>query len=213
MTSDLDKKDMYESVKALIESPDNHVHLDQHKLFTLFSLAFQCILFQSTKNPGCYVIRIENNQLAEKLAKKSKAPSTRRFIQSLLLPRKFKYQRSTFYLDFFHLGSWNMTSEIPKGKVKGAIIVKGTQDHPLQAFVDPNDPDSSSDIELSKLNFPKDYYYQSLREASLKTIVIAFEQEYEESKVIRFPFIKEEKENNLKGVTISKNIDWDTLDK
>ena len=74
MQSQLSKKDLYESVKTLVETKDQQILLGQHKLYTLFSIAFQYMLFLSTKNPGGYIIRIENSQLAEKLTKKSKRP-------------------------------------------------------------------------------------------------------------------------------------------
>jgi hypothetical protein len=209
MARDLEKKDLYESVKRLVECEDKHIHLPQHKLFTLFSLAFQYMLFQSTKSPGAYVIRIENSQLTDKLARKAKDPSTRKFIQSLLLPRKLKYQKSTFYLDFFHLGSWNMTSEIPKEKLKGAIIIKSTQNAPLQGEEPVAEAEDENENELKQFNFPPDYFYLSLKEICPKTIVIAFEKEFEDVTKLSFPFIKDEEERNLKGVTISHEIDWD----
>jgi len=68
---DLDKSTLYEAVKTLVENPAKHIHLDQQKLFTLFSVAFQYILFRSTKHPGHYIIRIEDSMLAEKLARKA----------------------------------------------------------------------------------------------------------------------------------------------
>jgi hypothetical protein len=210
MARDIDKKDLYESVKTLVECHSNHIHMDQHKLFTLFSIAFQYMLFQSTKNPGAYIIRIENSQLTDKLARKSKDASTRKFIQSLLLPRKLKFQKSTFYLDFFHLGSWNMTSEIPKEKIQGAIIIKSTQNAPLQGELASEDEEEDK---LEKFNFPEDYYYFSLKEICPKTIVIAFEHDYEDTTKVTFPFIKVEEEGNLKGVTISHDIDWDGAEK
>lgn len=209
MASDIDKKELYESVKSLVECADSHIHLNQHKLFTLFSIGFQYLLYQSTKAPGAYIVRIENSQLAEKLARKSKDPSTRKFIQSLLLPRKLKYQKSTFFLDFFQIGSWNMTSEIPKEKIKGSIIVRGTQSNPLQGMMEPEEEENS---EFQQFNFPEDYYYTSLVENSPETIVIAFEKEFDGAKTIQFPFIKDDKPKNLKGVTISQNIDWDNYE-
>ena len=69
---DLDKTTMYEAVKSLLEEEAPHLHLDQQKLFTLFSIAFQYILFRSTKYPGHYIIRIEDSFLADKLARKAK---------------------------------------------------------------------------------------------------------------------------------------------
>ena len=102
MTSgDISKQDLYEGVKTLIEAESNHIHLTQQKLFTLFSIGFQYLLFQSTKKPGAYIVRVEDGILADKLAKKSKDPSSRKFMQSLLIPRKLKYEKSVFYLDYF----------------------------------------------------------------------------------------------------------------
>ena len=131
MSGDLTKQDLYEGVKTLIETDAVHVHLTQQKLFTLFSVGFQYLLFESTRNPGAYIIRVEDGYLAEKLAKKSKDPSTRKFMQSLMIPRKLKYEKSFFYLDYFHFGSWNMTSEIPREKIKAALIVKNTSSKPM----------------------------------------------------------------------------------
>ena len=88
MKRDLNKNDLYESVKALVECESSHIHLHQHKLFTLFSVAFQYLLYMSTKKPGAYIIRIEDSQLAEKIARKAKDLSSRKFLQTLLLPRK-----------------------------------------------------------------------------------------------------------------------------
>jgi hypothetical protein len=163
MSRDLSKQDLYESVKTLVEA-ENHPHLilPQQKLFTLFSLAFQYLLFMSTKKPGAYVIRVEDSQLADKLARKSKDPSTRKFIQSLLLPRKLKYGKSVFFLDFFHVGSWNLTSDIPREKLKGALIVKNTSSKPMDDVgvtdFDPEDEEARKEAEqLAAL--PKDYWY------------------------------------------------------
>lgn len=69
---DLDKSTLYEAVKTLVESGSKHIHLDQQKLFTLFSVAFQYILFRSTKHPGHYIIRIEDSMLAEKACSEGK---------------------------------------------------------------------------------------------------------------------------------------------
>ena len=109
---DLTKELLYEGVKTLLESNKNHIHLPQQKLYTLFSLAFQYMLYNSTKDAGAYIIRIEDGQLAEKLARKAKDDVTRKFMQRLMLPRRLKYGNSTFYLDFFHIGSWSTVNEI-----------------------------------------------------------------------------------------------------
>ena len=126
MINDLTRQQLYDSVKTLVESNSPKLLLNQHKLYSLFSISFQYMLYQSTKEPGAYIIRIENSSLAEKLAKKSKDPSTRKFIQNMLLPRKLRFQRSTFYVDFFHFGTWNLTNTIPADKIKGCIIIKNT---------------------------------------------------------------------------------------
>ena len=72
MNPDISKQDLYEAVKTLVECDEPHIHLHQHKLFTLFSIAFQYMLFRSTKKPGCYIIRVEDSILADKLAKNQK---------------------------------------------------------------------------------------------------------------------------------------------
>ena len=123
---DLDKSTLYEAVKTLVETPARHIHLDQQKLFTLFSIAFQYILFRSTKHPGHYIIRIEDSLLAEKLAKKAKDETTRKFMMRLLVPRRLAYGNSTFHLDYFPLATWGTTKDLPKEKIQGAIVVKNT---------------------------------------------------------------------------------------
>jgi len=111
---DLTKKVLYDAVKTLVETSDQHIHLNQHKLFTLFSIAFQYILFISTKKPGHYIIRIEDAMLTDKLVRKSKDTTTRKFLQSLILPRKLRYGKSMFHLDFFNMNSWSKTMELPR---------------------------------------------------------------------------------------------------
>ena len=207
---DISKEDLYESVKALVETQDKHILLSQQKLFTLFSVAFQYILFQSTKDPGAYIIRIEDSALAEKLARKSKDPSTRRFMQSLSLPRKLKYQKSTFFLDFFHIGSWSMTADIPREKIKGAILVKNTSSKPMQEI----DLDEEEDIPNPMAGLPEDYVLTSLTEFVPKTISIAYDWSAIEALPlceVNFPFIKKEREK-VAGFTLSKDIDLDNID-
>ena len=206
MKGDLSKEDLYESVKTLVECEIPHIHLNQHKLFTLFSVAFQYILFQSTKNPGAYILRIEDSQLADKLSKKSKDPSTRKFMQSLQVPRKLKYGKSMFFLDFFHIGSWNLTKDIKAEKLKGAIIVKNTSSKPME-FTELEE--GEEDIMAS---LPKDYFLTTLQETMPKTITIAFEEEFDGVETLAFPFIKKDKQLSISGVTIGKDIDWDNLD-
>jgi len=207
-SKDLSKEDLYKSVKTLVETDSNedekHLLLNQQKLFTLFSIAFQYLLFKSTKEPGAYILRIEDSALAEKLARKSKDPSTRRFLQSLLLPRKFKYQKSTFFLDFFHIGSWSLTSDIPSEKIKAAIVVKNTSDRPMTE-IDMDDEEAEIDPMAA---LPKDYFLTSLTEFVPKTITIAYEWEegnHLPLKKVQFPFIKKEKEK-VAGVTLSHDI-------
>jgi hypothetical protein len=204
MTSgDIPKSDLYEGVKALIETEAKHIHLTQQKLFTLFSLGFQYLLFQSTKKPGVYIIRVEDGVLADKLAKKSKDPSTRKFMQSLLVPRKLKYEKSFFYLDYFHYGSWNMTNEIPHEKIQGALIVKNTSNRPMTEL---NMEEGESDLIHQ---FPPDHFQTSLMNFVPKTITIAFEENFAGTTPVTFPFIKKEKEKTVSGVTISDDMEWD----
>lgn len=209
MIGDLEKKPLYESVKQLVENDEyKHIHLPQQKLYTLYSIAFQYMLYRSTKEPGAYVIRIEDSHLADKLAKRSKDPSTRRFLQSLLLPRKLKFERSTFFLDFFHMGSWNLTNEIPKGKIKGAIVIKNTSSKPMEdtPLLDEEDPE----VNLSP-EFPENFYLISLLNLSPKTITIAFDVNFPDLHKVEFPFIQNEGEKALKGVVIADDVIIDKL--
>lgn len=204
MSDDLSKQDLYEGVKALIESDDKHIHLTQQKLFTLFSIGFQYLLFESTRKPGAYIIRVEDGLLAEKLVKKSKDPSTRKFMQSLLIPRKFKYEKSVFYLDYFHFGSWNLTSEIPREKLRGALIVKNTSSKIIFEEELADDEDSVIIDTIKNRD-----YLNVLTELVPKTVTIAFEEQFDQLIPLAFPFIKKEKERTASGVTISSDISWD----
>lgn len=205
MSSDLTKQDLYEGVKTLIETDAVHIHLPQQKLFTLFSVGFQFLLFQSTRKPGAYIIRVEDGHLAEKLAKKAKDPSTRKFMQSLLIPRKLKYEKSVFYLDYFHLGSWNLTSEIPKEKVQAALIVKNTSSRPMFELEEADGEDNSAIIDTIKNHD----YLKILMDFVPKTLTIAFEETFDGTTQINFPFIKKEREKTVSGVTINDDVDWD----
>jgi hypothetical protein len=206
MKSDISKEDLYESVKTLVECESPNIHLDQHKLFTLFSVAFQYMLFLSTKDPGAYILRIEDSGLADKFARKSKDPSTRKFMQSLMIPRKLKFKKSMFFLDFFHIGSWNLTKDVDPSKIKGAIIVKNTGNKPME-FDEVED--GEEDIMAS---LPKDYFHTSLTDFVPKTITIAYDYKFDNVKVLNFPFIKQDQEQTISGVTIGKDINWDNLD-
>ena len=205
MSEDLSKQDLYEGVKTLVENTHPHIHLTQQKLFTLFSIGFQYLLFESTKKPGAYIIRVEDGLLAEKLVKKAKDPSTRKFMQSLLIPRKFKFDKSVFYLDYFHLGSWNLTSEIPREKLRGALIVKNTSTRPMVKIDTTEDEESNMVLDTIKNHD----YLNILTELMPKTITIAFEEEFQSLTPVTFPFIKKEKEKTASGVTINSDIQWD----
>jgi hypothetical protein len=175
---DLDKETLYKGVKALVEHPQSHLHLSQQKLFTLFSLAFQYMLFQSGKKPGHYIIRIEDSFLADKLAKKAKDQTTRNFMQRLIIPRRLTYSNSIFHLDYFNLASWSVTKDLAKEKIQGAIIVKNTSHNPL---IDEGDfrqvSTMNEDVSTAQL-FGEHYYLTSLTEFVPKTVTIAFEEEF-----------------------------------
>ncbi len=204
-SKDLSKQDLYESVKTLLETEHKHIHLPQQKLFTLFSIAFQYMLYQSTKKPGAYILRIEDSALADKLARKSKDPSTRKFLQQMMIPRKIKYQKSMFFLDFFHPGSWSLTADVPAEKIKGAIVVKNTNEKPMTEL------DPEEEVENPMAALPEDYYITSLQEFVPKTVTIALNAELENVYEVTFPFIKKEKER-VKGFTLSTEIDIDNIE-
>ena len=208
MRSQLSKTDLYESVKTLVESENNKIILPQHKLYTLFSIAFQYLLFKSTKEPGGYIIRVENSQLADKLARQAKDPSTKNFLHSMLLPRKLKFQKSMFFLDFFHAGSWNQTSMIPEEKIKGILVVKRTDGinfEPPMVEV----PEGEEAPEVSEES--KTQYIDSISHLNAKTIFIHSEGSYENFTEVNFPFIKKDKPKSIAGVTLSDEIDWDNI--
>lgn len=201
---DLTKEQLYESVKTLVETESKHIHLFQQKLFTLYSIAFQYFLFRSMRDKGHYIIRIEDSFLAEKLARKSKDENTRKFMDKLLVPRRLRYQESTFHLDYFNITSWGATSDIPQERIKGALIVKNTSNNPV---IDETDFRSLETISAQNDGKPLNYYYTSLMEFVPRTIVIAFEQEYENVTKIGFPFIKDKDKETLSGVKVSQEID------
>ena len=217
MKDDLSKDNLYESVKQIIDvenKPDTHIHLHQHKLYTLFSIAFNYLLFNSTKNPGTYIIRVDGPILAEKLAKKAKDKASRKFMESLLIPKKLIYKGSTFYLDFFQIGSWNRTKDLNKERIKGALIVKNTAKKPLEEQSEPN---PAGDETLETLpdevisDLPDNFYISSLTEFVPKVLLVAYEEEFENFEKITFPFIKKEKERLLKGVTIASDVVIDSI--
>ncbi len=200
---DLDKSTLYEAVKTLVESPAKHIHLDQQKLFTLFSVAFNYVLFRSTKHPGHYIIRIEDPMLAEKLARKAKDETTRKFMSRLMVPRRLAYGNSTFHLDFFPLATWGMTKDLPKEKIQGAIIVKNTSHNPL---IDEGDFRHVGEDDQAIALFGKDYYLITLKEICPTTITIAFDEEFEGLEPIQFDFIEDKNENMGDGVVVSDDV-------
>lgn len=200
---DLDKSTLYEAVKTLVESPARHIHLDQQKLFTLFSVAFNYVLFRSTKHPGHYIIRIEDPMLAEKLARKAKDETTRKFMSRLMIPRRLAYGNSTFHLDFFPLATWGMTKDLPKEKIQGAIIVKNTSHNPL---IDEGDFRHVSEDDQAISLFGKDYYLNTLMEICPRTITIAFDEEFEGLEPIQFGFIEDKNESMVDGVIVSDDV-------
>lgn len=202
---DLDKSTLYEAVKSLVESPARHIHLDQQKLFTLFSVAFQYILFRSTKNPGHYIIRIEDSLLADKLARKAKDDTTRKFLQRLIVPRRLVYGNSTFHLDYFPMNTWGTTKDLPREKIQGAIIVKNTSHNPL---IDEMDFRHVPEDEQATQLFGKNYYLTSLMEIAPRTITIAFDEVFADLETLRFDFI-EDKDRMVDGVKISEDIQFE----
>lgn len=206
---DLDKSTLYEAVKTLVESPSNHIHLDQQKLFTLFSIAFQYILFRSTKHPGHYIIRIEDSLLADKLVRKAKDETSRKFLGRLIIPRRLVYGNSTFHLDYFPLATWGVTKDLPKEKIQGAIIVKNTSHNPL---IDETDFRHVTLDEQAIELFGKNYYLSSLMAIAPKTIIIAFNEIYEGLENVRFDFIEEKNDRFIDGVRISNDVNLDEED-
>ena len=189
MKDDLSKDHLYESVKQIIDierKSKTHLHLYQHKLYTLFSIAFNYFLFNSTKNPGTYIIRVDGPILAEKLAKKAKDHASRKFIESLLIPKKLIYKGSTFYLDFFQIGSWNRTKDLNKEKIKGALIIKNTARKPLEENQQEDEVVQPSTEKMVN-ELTKDFYISSLTEFVPKILLVAYEEEYEDFEKISFP--------------------------
>ena len=209
LKKDLDKSTLYEAVKTLVEHPARHIHLDQQKLFTLFSVAFQYILFRSTKNPGHYIIRIEDTLLAEKLARKAKDETTRKFLGRLIVPRRLVYGNSTFHLDYFPLATWGVTKDLPKEKIQGAIIVKNTSHNPL---IDESDFRHVTLDEQAVELFGKHYYLNSLMEIAPRTITIAFEEVFEGLESVQFNFIEDKEDRPMDGVRISGDVQWEDED-
>lgn len=209
-TNDLSKETLYEGVKTLIESNSPHIHMSQQKLYTLVSIGFQYLLYNSTKEPGHYVIRVEDSYLLDKIQKKAKDNSTRKFMQKLALPRRFKYGNAVFHLDFFNFSTWANTNELPKDKVRAALIIKNASKKPIGMDASEDDDEQVKAIMES---LPSDYYLSSLKDFVPKTITIAFDEIYEGVQEIKFPFIIDEpKEKLAHGVKISEDVNFDDLE-
>jgi hypothetical protein len=206
MSDNLSQKHLYEGVKSIIETNHQHLHFYQHKLFTLFSLAFQFYLYKSTKEPGIYLIRVEDRHLADKLARKAKDADTRKFFCQLLPHGRLKFKSSSFYLDYFQTSSWKQTCSLDPQKIKGSLIVKNTSRNPMEHEY------LSDENEAEKQNFQQQLYYTTLRGIAAHSIVIAYESEFTESHKWDFPFIQRDEERALAGVKLSQNFKLETTD-
>jgi hypothetical protein len=204
----LAKEVMYEGVKTLLEADAAHIHLPQQKLYTLYSLAFNYFLYKSGNSPGHYIIRIEDSYLLEKLIRKAKDDASRKFLQKMALPRKLKYGSSVFHIDFFNFSTWANTNEIPKEKLKGALIVKNASKSPIG-----HDFTEDEEIQETLKALPPNYYLESLMGSVPNTITIAYDETFDNTKQIRFPFIKDEDQNKVtKGVSIAADVKIEDLD-
>ncbi|MCB9092318.1 MAG: hypothetical protein H6621_01185 [Halobacteriovoraceae bacterium] len=223
-TRNIEKENLYESVKQLLECEIPHVHLPQQKLFTLFSIAFQYMLYRSSNEPGAYILRVEDSYLAEKLARKAKDETSRKFMARLLHTRKLRFERSSFYLDYFNLQSWSLTADIPREKVKAALIVKNTSHNPL---IDETDfrYQTQSDMQVTDIQVPEEaveepveapipfavkefgphYYLETLKSFVPNTITIAYGENFDGVEPVKFGFIPEPQET-LHGVKIARDV-------
>lgn len=204
----LPKDVMYEGVKTLLEAEADHIHLTQQKLYTLYSLAFNYFLYKSGHEAGHYIIRIEDSYLLEKLIRKAKDDTSRKFLQKMALPRKLKYGNSVFHIDFFNFSTWANTNEIPKEKLKGALIVKNANKSPIG-----HDFSDDEDYQETLKALPPNYFFTSLQSIVPTTIIIAFDEKFENVTEVKFPFIKEESNSKLtKGVSIASDVKIDDID-
>lgn len=210
---DLTKEQLVDGVGCIlkeIDVPESkyplHLHLNQHKLFTLFSVAFQSMLFLSSQSntSGQYLIRLENGALGQKLSQKAKDESTRKFIVKLLIQRKLKYKESCFYLDYFSPNTWFPLAEIPKGRFQGVIIVSES---------------SMRELGEEYAHLGEIPYYTLIKNFCDKSILIdlnknqRFEEQIEPIIKVTIPIIgpKDEDVTLASGVSISKEIDLGTL--
>lgn len=199
--SDLKKETMYEGVGLLLDCPHPHMHLDQQKLYTLFTLAMQYFMYLSSKEKGHYIIRLEDSYLLEKLQRRSKNDIVRKMLHKLALPRRLKYGESVFHLDFFNVSTWSSTNELPREKIKGALVVKNSQSAPLSFGVE----DEADAAIIAAL--PKNHFHSCLVDWIPRSIIIAFDEDYDQTQKLRFPFIKETpRENIAEGVNIYGDV-------
>ena len=213
MARDINKEQLYEAVKTLVEADQPHIHLPQQKLFTLFSIAFQYLLYRSTKEPGHYIIRVEDSYLAEKLARKSKDFNTRKFMGRMIIPRRLKFNQSMFHIDYFQPTSWAKTCELPQSKIKAALIIKNTASGvPMDEDFDPEVDEMTPAQKLDALGLEKHFYIKTLADTLPRTITIAYNEEIEGLKTVEFPFIQAEAESSVKGVKLAKGLDLDDAD-
>jgi hypothetical protein len=194
---DLDKETLHEGLKGLHRCAEEfkHVRLPQQKLFTLFSLGFQYLVYMAQNHPGAYILRVEDARLAEKLSKKAKDAHTRKLMSALIFPRKLKVGPSMIFLDYFHMSSWNLTRDIPPKKMRSSLVVKNTTTNPFQEL-----PDQEPSEEQKGL------YYDVLRNLGHKTILIAHDIAPEGVMDHEFPFIKKEQER-VPGVILNGDFD------
>lgn len=144
--------------------------------------------------------------LAEKLARKAKDETTRKFLSRMMVPRRLAYGNSTFHIDYFPLATWGVTKDLPKEKIQGAIIVKNTSHNPL---IDESDFRNITEDEQAVQLFGKHYYLSSLMDIAPTTITIAFDEEFEGLQRINFDFIEEKSERFVDGVKISGDVQID----
>jgi len=201
--NDLQKEQLYEALKSLENGTGPHFHLNQQKLFTLGSIAFQYLLYKASRNPGIYLIRIEDGHLADKLAHKSKDETSRRLMEKILLPRRLKVGDSTFVLDYFQESSWTRIQEMPISRFRMAVVIRNTTRRP---FHDRHEEDE--EVETSKITSQSLDFLPLLMSQFPQTLTIAYDMKIPDTEVIRFDFINDE-EDTLSGVKITDQIYFD----
>ena len=96
-----------------------------------------------------------------------------------------------------------MTQEIPKDKIQAALIVKNTSTRPMME-IEVEEVDETSFPDTIK----NGQFLKTLMESAPRTITIAFEENFEGTTKLTFPFIKKEKERTVSGVTIHDDMEW-----